>query len=241
MQNIERWIPTKFIRIGDHFCASKNLSKVGIGYRLLGDIQASNYSELTKDFARGALLDLGCGDVALLEMYKPYVQNVFCADWPHTTHNISFVDFQMDTNKSFPIKDNQFDTILVTDVLEHISNPDNAWKEMTRILKPGGRIILSVPFMHLIHEEPYDFYRFTEFRLKLFCEENNLKILKLYAYGGSLELFFDFTSKHLSYLGIFAKFYYYFAKFILKSSIAKKVFKLTAVKYPLGYCLVAEK
>jgi SAM-dependent methyltransferase len=174
-------------------------------------------------------------------MYKPYVNEIICTDWLNSLHNISFVDFVIDLNEPFPVKKNLFDTILLTDVLEHVKNPDNVWKEMSRILKPGGKIILTVPFFHLLHEEPYDYFRYTEFRLKLYCKENELSIVELYPYGGSLEIFFDFMAKHFSFSKVLSKINYWTGKFLINSFLGKKIYSLTSSKYPLGYCLIAQK
>ncbi|MBX2840906.1 MAG: class I SAM-dependent methyltransferase [Flammeovirgaceae bacterium] len=70
-----------------------------------------------------------------------------------------------------------FDTLLVTDVLGHISNPKILMPEINRVLKKGGKLIITVPFFYWIHEPPFDFFRYTEFSLANFCKEKNLKII----------------------------------------------------------------
>lgn len=241
MQNENLWKHTKFVKSKNSFRITKDTSITGIGYRLLGDLQAKFYSEMIKKNASGKLLDLGCGNVPLYEMYKPLVDSIYCADWPNSLHSELFVDFQMNLNQPFPLKNNLFDTIILTDVLEHIANPENVWKEVARVLKTSGKVLLAVPFFHPLHEEPYDYFRYTEFRLRLYCEENNLKIIELIPYGGSLEIFFDFTAKHLSRFKVLTYLYCIFAKLVMNSILGKKIYKLTSAKYPLGYCLVAEK
>ena len=241
MQNRNDWIPSKFVKTKKSFKATTDLIEVGIANRFLGDIQAKNYFNMIKDHAAGVLLDLGCGKVPLYEMYNLFITNNICADWPNSYHKTLFLDFKIDLNKPFPIKDNLFDTIILTDVLEHIPNPDNLWKEMTRVLKPNGKIIIGVPFFHILHEEPYDYFRYTEFRLKLFCEENGLKVLNLFPYGASLEVLFDFIAKHVSFSVILSKLNYFLGKTMINSFLGKKIYSLTSSKYPLGYCLVAQK
>lgn len=241
MQNEKLWKPTKFVKSKNSFRITNDTSVTGIGYRLIGHIQAKFYSELIRKHAKGKLLDLGCGNVPLYEMYKPLVDNVICADWPNSLHKQLFIDFQINLNQQFPIKNNIFDTILLTDVLEHLTNPDNVFRESLRVLKPNGKLILTVPFFHPLHEEPYDYFRYTEYRLRLYCEENNLKVIELIPYGGSLEIFFDFTAKHLSKFKVLSFLFYIFGKLFIRSFIGKKIYKITSSKYPLGYCLVAEK
>ncbi len=241
MQNQSKWLPSKYVQVNGDFRVTNDETKVGIGYRLIGNIQAKNYSILISKYAGGMLLDLGCGNVSLYEMYKDKVSGIYCADWPNSFHTITFQDFHLNLNHPFPIKSETFNTIILTDVMEHIANPLILWNELARILRPGGRIIIGVPFFHIIHEEPYDYFRYTEYRLRLFCSENKLKILELYSYGGSLEIIFDIIAKHISKFKIISKIHFILASVIINSFIGKKIFRLTASKYPLGYCMVVEK
>ena len=59
---------------------------------------------------------------------------------------------------------------------------------LARVLRPGGKLLLCVPFFYWIHEEPHDYYRYTEFALARFCELSELKIICLEAYGGLPEV-----------------------------------------------------
>jgi SAM-dependent methyltransferase len=67
------------------------------------------------------------------------------------------IDYASDIT-AIPVPDQSFDAILCTEVLEHIPNPFPALREMARILRPGGRIILTAPLGSLLHQEPYHFY-----------------------------------------------------------------------------------
>jgi SAM-dependent methyltransferase len=241
LKNKNIWKPTKFEKYKACYRASRDIKNVGLGYRFITDIHAEKYFQLISKYATGKLLDLGCGDVALYEMYRPLVSDSICVDWGGTFHDVSFLDYEFNLNEPFPIEDDYFDTILLTDVLEHISNPDNVWKEMTRVLKPEGKIIIGVPFIHLIHEAPYDYFRYTEFMLKMYCDENSLKISELYPYGGALEIIIDILAKLFSFSRIISLIHYHLSRFITKTFIARKVFNITSHRYPLGYCLVAVK
>lgn len=65
-----------------------------------------------------------------------------------------------------PMKDNSFDNILCTEVLEHLHSPRIAIAAMRRVLKPGGKLILSTPFLMPLHDVPEDYYRFTPYGLR---------------------------------------------------------------------------
>ena len=79
------------------------------------------------------------------------------------------------TKSTFP--DNSFDVITIMEVLEHVTNPHAAASELKRILKPGGRLILSTPFIFPLHDRPMDFFRYTKYGLQhLFGDLDDLVI-----------------------------------------------------------------
>jgi ubiquinone/menaquinone biosynthesis C-methylase UbiE len=86
------------------------------------------------------------------------------------------------TDLKFP--DNEFDSVLCTQVLEHVYDHHTMMKEIYRVLKPGGHVILTVPFAWELHEEPYDYFRFTKHALKELFEEAGLKIDYIKPNGG---------------------------------------------------------
>lgn len=65
-----------------------------------------------------------------------------------------------------PFKDESFEVILATEVLEHLKEPQKAIDEMRRVLKPGGKSVLSTRFIFPLHETPHDYYRFTKYGLE---------------------------------------------------------------------------
>lgn len=73
-------------------------------------------------------------------------------------------DIVMDAQK-MSFDDASFDLIYIFEVLEHIPNPFTAMKEIHRVLKPGGVLYLSTPFMLGVHDAPHDYFRFTNFGL----------------------------------------------------------------------------
>jgi SAM-dependent methyltransferase len=64
------------------------------------------------------------------------------------------------------LEDASVDVIVMADVLEHVQDPFAAASEIRRILKPGGALLLVVPFFFPIHASPHDYFRFTEYGLK---------------------------------------------------------------------------
>jgi SAM-dependent methyltransferase len=62
-----------------------------------------------------------------------------------------------------PFSESSFDGVITTQVLEHVLDADALILEMFRVIKPGGELVLSLPFVWQEHEEPYDFLRFSTF------------------------------------------------------------------------------
>lgn len=79
------------------------------------------------------------------------------------------------TRSSFP--DETFDAVIIMEVLEHVPEPHRATLEIHRLLKPGGRLIASTPFLFPIHDRPHDYFRYTKYGLSyLFRDFDNLKV-----------------------------------------------------------------
>ena len=75
-----------------------------------------------------------------------------------------------------PAQQESFDAILCTEVLEHVVDPDALVAEMFRVLKKGGRLCITVPFIWGLHELPYDFRRFTPNGLALLVERAGFSV-----------------------------------------------------------------
>jgi SAM-dependent methyltransferase len=58
---------------------------------------------------------------------------------------------------------NSFDAVVCTEVLEHVSDPRRVVSECARVLKPGGVMLITVPFLYQIHADPHDFGRYTDY------------------------------------------------------------------------------
>jgi len=78
---------------------------------------------------------------------------------------------------AIPVPDESFDVILCTEVLEHIPEPILAVKEMARILKKDGRLLITAPLGSFLHQEPYHFYGgYTPYWYRKFLPEAGLQI-----------------------------------------------------------------
>ena len=74
------------------------------------------------------------------------------------------IDVQADAHM-LPFRTDAFGSILCTEVIEHMDRPGQGIEEMRRVLRAGGRIVLTTRFLFPIHDRPGDFFRFTRFGL----------------------------------------------------------------------------
>ena len=241
MKNADCWKPSKFVQIGGRWVASPDTAEVGRGSRLIVSILGQAYHRVIRTHARGRLLDLGCGKVPLYKMYKDLVTENICVDWESSLHDAKYIDHFVDLNGPLPFDDGLFDTVLTTDVLEHIRQPQVFWHEMSRVLKPGGKLILSVPFLYWLHEEPHDYCRYTAHKLRDFCAEHHFNVLELEPYGGGLEVILDISAKHIARHPWLSALHLHAAKLLLRIPALRALSNDQKRTFPLGYCLVAAK
>lgn len=113
-------------------------------------------------FKKGHVLDLGCGLRPFEEDILEYAIYYIGIDWSNTLHDLK-ADIVADLNESLPLPVASFDHVVSFEVLEHLREPQNMLAEAFRILKPGGTITISAPFMWWVHEAPWDYFRYTRF------------------------------------------------------------------------------
>lgn len=241
MKNIKEWRPGKFVLKKGKLQATTDQNQIASSSRFIADIQASVYQRIINDYAKNHLLDLGCGNVPLYGVYKDKVKSVTCIDWGNSVLDLSHIDLEADLNQRLEVSSSSFDTVLLTDVLEHIEKPDLLFSEISRILKSGGYLLLTVPFFYPIHGEPYDFHRYTEYKLKSMCDENSLEIIELSPYAGLIEINLHFINYISSFSRYFSVFVYWLSKGFISLPYMKKISKKTSKRFPLGYTLVAKK
>jgi SAM-dependent methyltransferase len=102
--------------------------------------------------------------------------------------------------RAIPVADARFDRVILNQVLEHLPDPIAVLTELNRVLKPGGKIICTCPLFYEEHEQPYDFYRYTQFGLRhLFgatgFEVENLDWME--GYFGTVGYQFSTMARHM--------------------------------------------
>lgn len=239
MQNADAWQPTKFESTNAGWRGSRNKSELAVSSRIIGDRLADCYERVLREHARGHLIDLGCGKAPLYGIYRDLVTQVTCVDWAAGLHGTTFLDYEADLNSALPIPSESADTIVSTDVLEHIRDPDLFWSELGRLLRPGGKLILGTPFYYWLHEAPHDYQRFTEFKLRDFCEREGFELVSMERVGGAPEVLADICGKLLRNRDLACRAFVGAAGAMLKLGPVRSFSKRTEQLFPLAYCLVA--
>lgn len=132
--------------------------------------------ELSREHNRALpvkFLDLGCGDLRYKVITEDFGWWRVFADFHARTSGVSV---ECDAHR-LPFKSGVFDVVLFTEVLEHLSYPERALAEIARIMRPGGSLILTVPFLWGTHEAPHDYFRFTEFGLARALDDAGLELV----------------------------------------------------------------
>ena len=181
------------------------------------------------------ILDAGAGQLQYKNLCKhlKYLSQDFCQYSGSGDKKELHDDFSWDTSKidivsditAIPVEDSSFDVVMCTEVFEHIPNAEKAVKECSRILKPGGSLIITAPFCSLTHESPYHFSTgFSRFWYQKILLENNFEIKELQTNGN----FFEFLGQEIRRIPSVGKEY---AKTNLKWSIFFRISAFIVLLY----------
>jgi SAM-dependent methyltransferase len=143
----------------------------------------------------GRLLDVGCGS-------KPYQSLFSVTEYvgldieSEVTRKAGIADYLYDGVR-FPFEDAAFDSVLCNQVLEHVFNPDEFLGEIRRVLKPSGKLLLTVPFVWDEHEQPYDYARYSSFGLRALLEKHGFRIQQHIKLNADASILFQLANAYL--------------------------------------------
>ncbi|MCX7927267.1 MAG: class I SAM-dependent methyltransferase [Candidatus Omnitrophica bacterium] len=132
----------------------------------------------------GKILNIGSKNCS----YSPNVINLDIAKLPN-------VDIVADAH-FLPFRESSFDGVIITAVLEIVKDPQAVIREIERILKPGGIVLATLPFLQPYHPDPTDYHRFTIEGVKLLF--NNFEVKKLCNNRGPFSMFLWILREFLS-------------------------------------------
>jgi SAM-dependent methyltransferase len=125
----------------------------------------------------GRVLDVGCGD----RPYRELFPNAVGFDVPGNPH--AELHGSID---AIPVDDASFDVVLCLQVLEHVPDPATAVRELHRVVRPGGRVLLTTHGVYPFHPNPDDLWRWTHQGLeRLFLTNGEWASVTVHAGAGT--------------------------------------------------------
>lgn len=131
------------------------------------------------------VLDIGSGN----SDYKDLIHSSNCfytLDYPGTNVRYLFTPQLYGDARHLPIADASLDVVLLFEVLEHVLDINQVMVELKRVLKSGGKLYISVPFIYPIHDAPNDYWRFTSYGLREILTQNGFEVNHLVIHGNTL-------------------------------------------------------
>ena len=130
-----------------------------------------------------SILDAGAGESVYKKFFSHCDYKAIDLAVGESRWNYANLDY-VGSLHEMPIEDGKFDAVLCTQVLEHLEWPRESVKEMYRVLKPGGKLYMTVPMAHPEHQTPYDFFRYTSYGLESICKHAGFHDIKITPFGG---------------------------------------------------------
>jgi SAM-dependent methyltransferase len=134
----------------------------------------------------GSVMDFGCGSKPYRSLF--HVTEYIGVDFHGQghSHENEVIDVYYD-GISIPFENNRFDGIFSSEVFEHVFNLEHIVKELNRVLKHGGKLLVTCPFAICEHEAPSDFGRYTSYGLKDLLQRNGFDIIIFEKAGTAVE------------------------------------------------------
>ena len=145
-------------------------------------------------------MDFGCGA-------KPYVELFFkCTEYIGMDIDVSGHDHSNESidvyydGKHIPFEDERFDNVFSSEVFEHIANPELILPEIRRVLKVGGYMLATVPFVWNEHEIPFDFKRYTSFGIKELLTNQGFEVIDVKKSTNYIEMIYQMKAEYYRYI-----------------------------------------
>lgn len=129
-------------------------------------------------YIKGVVLDAGGGDGERYKKFFKFDKYITLDINPECGADI------VGSVEDIPAESGSFDSVISTQVLEHVKNPQKAVEEFYRVLKPKGHCLVTVPQLNELHDEPNDYFRFTKYGLEEIFNNAGFKIILIEKRGG---------------------------------------------------------
>ncbi len=137
----------------------------------------------------GSILDVGCGSKPYKTLFDFTEYVGLEIDTPENRRRNSADVFY--DGHTIPFNNDYFDSVVCSQVLEHVFNPDEFIIEIHRIIKPNGLLLLCVPFVWDEHEHPFDYARYSSFGLKSLLKKNGFEVIEQYKTLADIRIVFQ--------------------------------------------------
>jgi SAM-dependent methyltransferase len=134
--------------------------------------------------ARGWLLDVGCGDKPFARWFDGHVTHYLGTDLRSSRYLGDRRPEVFAHGERLPFRGGSFETVLGLSMLDHFPEPARLLDEARRVLKPGGALLLEFPQMVPLHDEPYDYLRFTRYGAAWLLERSGFEPVEFIPLGG---------------------------------------------------------
>jgi SAM-dependent methyltransferase len=138
-------------------------------------------SKAAGQYIRGRCLDVGSGRSPYREALEANSDRLVSVDIEDRSGRLDLI---ADIQNMPELAGESFDSVVCTQVLEHVPKPWLAMTELARVLKPGGHAVLSVPHLSAVHEAPTDYFRYTRYGVESLCTDAGLEVEESAATGG---------------------------------------------------------
>ena len=172
IQAQQDFFPTKLgIWFNPYYFARRNIAN-----------KINKYSNLIT----GKCMDFGCGSKPYEKLFETDEYYGVEIESDSKINGITYYD-----GKHLPFENDYFDSIVSFQVFEHVINLDEIVVELNRVLKKGGYMLISVPFLWAEHLKPYDYRRFSSFGIQEYLKKNGFEIIAYEKCGNFIEAIFQ--------------------------------------------------
>ncbi len=162
-------------------------------------------THIFKENSLGNVLDLG-------GKHSPYKKEMRYATYLCLDINPNNKpDIVGDAHNLSMIKKETFDTVVATELLEHCHDPKQVLKEIHRVLKKSGKVIISTPFLYPYHPDPKDYFRYTRDGLKELCKE--FSHVDVHEIGNRFFFIWEMITWKIHFLKLFNRIFYFIGNY----------------------------
>lgn len=178
MGRLSARIKANGIAVSDHFGKSESyFDLTPAGLTLIRSLDP-----MIARYVSGRVLDAGAGRLTYGDRLEKAGSSIVSIDRFRVRDGLTTVGDLI----QLPFAPSAFDSVFCSQVLEHVPEPGAVIEEFRRVLRPGGQLLLSVPHLAYLHNEPWDYFRYTEFGLRHLLERSGFEVQEFRWSGGIL-------------------------------------------------------